>query len=137
MNDKADSAASRLWRDRVHVREQERNEAQAHARTAEQEVGTLRAGNEQLAMEIARLRALLPPNPAEARAETVREMADLRDALLPLLARQPDSINERDHRPCIRNRAALEQPGHFSQACSAGWLDPVILSTVHDSFTSY
>ena len=34
MNDKADSAASRLWRDRVHVREQERNEAQAHARTA-------------------------------------------------------------------------------------------------------
>ena len=51
-------------------------------------------------MEIARLRALLPPNPAEARAETVREMADLRDALLSLLARQPDSINERDHRPC-------------------------------------
>ena len=97
MSDRADSAATRLWQDRVQLREQERNEAQQQARTAEQKVALLTAENERLATEhahlagqndrlateVARLRALLAPDPA--RAETELQMAALRDALLALL----------------------------------------------------
>jgi hypothetical protein len=43
------------------------------------------AENDQLATEVARLRALLAPDAARARAETEQQMEDLRTALLSLL----------------------------------------------------
>ncbi|MFL6289183.1 MAG: hypothetical protein ACJ73L_12380 [Actinomycetes bacterium] len=85
MSDKAETAALRLWRDRVQLREQERNEAQARARIAEEKVAILRAENDRLADEIARLRALLTPDAAQARAETEQQMENLKSALLSLL----------------------------------------------------
>ena len=69
MSDKAETAAIRLWRDRAHLREQERDEAQARARIAEEKVAILTAENDRLADEVARLRALLTPDAAQARAE--------------------------------------------------------------------
>jgi hypothetical protein len=86
MSDNAETAASRLWRDQVHLREQERNEARALARIAEEKVAILTAENDRLADEIARLRALLAaPDAAPARAETEKQMEDLRTALLSLI----------------------------------------------------
>ena len=85
MSDKAETAAVRLWRDRAHLREQERDEAQARARIAEEKVAILTAENDRLADEIARLRALLNPDAAQARAETEQQMKDLKTALLALL----------------------------------------------------
>ena len=86
MSDNAETAATRLWRDQMQVREQERNEAQARTRIAEQKVAILIAENDRLAAENARLRALLTPDAAQARAETERQMETLRSALLSLLA---------------------------------------------------
>ena len=85
MSDKAETAAIRLWRDRAHLREHERDEAQARARIAEEKVATLTAKNDRLADEIARLRALLTPDAAQTRAETEQQMKDLKTALLDLL----------------------------------------------------
>jgi hypothetical protein len=85
MSDKAEAAAIRLWRDRAHLREHERDEAQARARVAEEKVAILTAENNRLADEIARLRALLNPDAAQARVETEQQMRDLRTALLALL----------------------------------------------------
>jgi len=85
MSDNADSAATRLWRDRAQLREHERDEAQARARIAEEKVAILRAENDRLAAEIARLRALLTPDAARARAETEQQMENLKNALLSLL----------------------------------------------------
>jgi hypothetical protein len=85
MSDNADSAATRLWRDRAQLREQERNEAQARSRIAEGKVAILTAENDRLAAEIARLRALLAPDAARARAETEQQMEALRTKLLSLL----------------------------------------------------
>ena len=92
MSDQAETAAIRLWRDRAHLREQERDEAQARARIAEEKVAILTAENDRLADEIARLRALLNPDAAQARAETEQQMEDLRTALLSLLD-QPTGSN--------------------------------------------
>ena len=89
MSNENESAASRLWRDRVQIREQERNDAQAQARVAEDKVAILMAENDQLMAEIARLRALLNPDTGRARSEAERQMAELRGALLPLLADSP------------------------------------------------
>ena len=100
MNDTAEAAAVRLWRDRAQLREQERNEAQVQARRVEEKVASLTAENDRLAAENARLRALndrlaaenarlhalLTPDQASARAEIEQEMEDLRSALLSLLA---------------------------------------------------
>ena len=86
-SDNAEFAATRLWRDRAQLREQERNEAQARARIAEEKVAILTAENDRLATEIARLRAQLTPDAAQARAETEQQMEALRGALLSLLAR--------------------------------------------------
>ena len=97
MGDTAENATSRLWRDWVQLREQERNEAQAQARAAEEkltaltaendrlasknthlndhnnrlavQVARLGAQNDRLAAEIARLRTLVP-DAARAQAET-------------------------------------------------------------------
>jgi len=116
MSEGAHTAAPRLWRDRVQMREQERNEAQARARRAEEQVVLLNAENDRLAREnalvrgqndrlaaevarlngqkeallaeITRLRAGLGPNAANLRAETEAEMAALRDALVSLIARR-------------------------------------------------
>jgi hypothetical protein len=85
MSDTAESAATRLWRDRAQLREQERNEAQARARLAEEKVAILTAENDQLATEIARLRGQLTPDAAKARAETEQQIEALRTELLALL----------------------------------------------------
>ncbi len=89
MSNEHESAATRLWRDRVQIREQERNDAQSRARIAEDKVAILMAENDQLMAEIARLRALLNPDARQARSEAERQMAELRGALLPLLADSP------------------------------------------------
>lgn len=87
-----EAVATRMWRDRVQVREQERNEALARARIAEEKVALLSAENDHLASEVARLRTLLAPDECQARAEQARaeteeQMAALRLALLPMLTR--------------------------------------------------
>src|SRR3954464_263075 len=110
MSDTSENAATRLWRDRVQLREQERNEAQDRARIAEGraalraeknqlarenarlseqsnrlavEVARLTAQNERLAADLAWLRAQLAPAPA--RAETRQDMKAIRAELLSLL----------------------------------------------------
>src|SRR3954453_11406923 len=85
MSDKAETAAIRLWRDRAHLREHERDDAQARAKIAEEKVAILAVENNRLADEIARLRALLNPDAAQARAETEQQMQVLKTALLALL----------------------------------------------------
>ena len=90
MSDNAETAAIRLWRDRAQVREQERNAAETRARIAEQKVAILTAENDRLAAENARLRELLAPDAAQARAETELQMEALRSALLPLLSQSTD-----------------------------------------------
>jgi hypothetical protein len=88
MSDEAETAAGRLWRDRVQLREHERDEAQARARVAEEKVAILTSENDRLADEIARLGALLTErDAAQARAETEKQMEDLRTALLSQLKR--------------------------------------------------
>jgi chromosome segregation ATPase len=112
MDDTAENTASRLWRDRAHVREQERNEAQARARVAEGKVAALTAENDrltirntqlgdqnarleaeiarlasqkdQLSAEIARLRSLTP-DAARAHSETDQQMEALRAELASLI----------------------------------------------------
>jgi hypothetical protein len=86
MSNEPESTATRLWRDRVQIREQERNDAQARARIAEDKVAVLMAENDQLMAEITRLRSLLTPDAGRVRTEAERQMAELRGALLPLLA---------------------------------------------------
>ena len=85
MSDQNETVASRLWRDRAQIREQERNETQARLRIAEEKVAILMAENDRLSAENARLRACLNPDAGRARSETERQMAELRGALLPLL----------------------------------------------------
>ena len=120
MSDTAENVATRLWRDRVQVREQERDEAQARARVAEQnlasltaendrlacenarlseqsnrlavEVARLGAQNKRLAADIANLRALRAAEASQVRSETEQQMEDLRTALLSLLD-QPAGSN--------------------------------------------
>jgi hypothetical protein len=88
-----ETVATRLWRDRVQIREQERNDAQARARIAEDKVAILTAENDQLAAENARLRALLNPDAARARDETERQMQALKGALMPLLIQPTGTMN--------------------------------------------
>jgi len=86
MSDEKETVASRLWRDRVQIREQERNDAQARARIAEEKVAILLAEN-------ARLRALLSPDAARARTETEQQMQALKGALMPLLVQPTGTMN--------------------------------------------
>jgi hypothetical protein len=86
MSDQNETVASRLWRDRAQIREQERDDARARLKIAEEKVAILLAENDQLAAENARLRERANPNPGRARNETERQMAELRGALMPLLA---------------------------------------------------
>jgi hypothetical protein len=86
MSDKDETVATRLWRDRAQIREQERDDAQARLRIAEDKVAILTHEINQLATENARLRAMLNPDAGRARSETERQMAELRGALMPLLS---------------------------------------------------
>ena len=113
MADAAENVTNRLWRDRAQIREDERDEAQARARLAEEKVAALTAENDQLtcknmqlsdqnnrlAVEIARLsfqndrlasestrlRACPAVQEAQARNETEQQMAALKTELLSLL----------------------------------------------------
>jgi hypothetical protein len=91
MSNKDEPPATRLWRDKAQIREQERDEARARLRVAEEKVAILMAENDRLATENAKLSALLKPNVGRARSETERQMAELRGALMPLLS-NPSSI---------------------------------------------
>jgi hypothetical protein len=84
MSDDAETVATRLWRDRARIREQERDDAQARLRIAEEKVAILADENDRLAAENARLRALL--SSGTDRDETELQMEALRGALLPLLS---------------------------------------------------
>ena len=86
MDHGAESAATRLWRDKAERREQERNEAWAQTRIAQEKVAILGAENHRLAAENAQLRAKLGPDILQAEAETAMQMEALREALIPLLA---------------------------------------------------
>lgn len=90
-----ETVATRLWRDRVQIREQERDEAQARLRIAEEKVSILMAENDRLAAENARLRAVLNPDTddSQSQAETRLQMKALQDALLPLLSGANGSLN--------------------------------------------
>jgi regulator of replication initiation timing len=93
MGSDTETVAARLWRDRVQIREQERNDAQSRARLAEEKVAILVAENDLLTAENARLRALLNPDAARVRAETERQMQALKGALMPLLIQPAGTMN--------------------------------------------
>lgn len=93
MNEEQETVATRLWRDRVQIREQERNDAMARARIAEEKVAILMAENDRLAAENVRLRALLNPSAEDARTETEQQMEALKGALLPLLSQGTGALN--------------------------------------------
>ena len=85
MNDAAETAAARLWRDRAQIREHERDEARAQARIAAEKVAILSAENDRLSTENARLRAQIDPDAHRTRTETEMQMEALRGALTSLL----------------------------------------------------
>ena len=85
MNDAAETAAVRLWRDRAEIRERERDEARAQARIAAEKMTSLSAENDRLSTDNARLRAQIDPEALRTRAETEMQMEALRCALTPLL----------------------------------------------------
>ena len=93
MSDEKETVASRLWRDRVQIREQERNEALSRLRIAEEKVAILLAENDRLTAENARLSALLSPDAARARTETEQQMKALKGALMPLLVQPTGTMN--------------------------------------------
>jgi hypothetical protein len=85
MNDAAETAAARLWRDRAQIREHERDEARAQARIAAEKVAILSAENDRLSTENTRLRAQIDPDAQRTRTETEMQMEALRGALTSLL----------------------------------------------------
>jgi regulator of replication initiation timing len=93
MSDEKETVASRLWRDRVQIREQERNDALTRLRIAEEKVAILLAENDRLTAENARLRTLLNPTAARDRAAIEQQMQALRGALMPLLVQPTGTMN--------------------------------------------
>jgi hypothetical protein len=67
MSDQNETVASRLWRDRAQIREQERDDARARLKIAEEKVAILMAENDRLTSENARLRTLINPDATRAR----------------------------------------------------------------------
>lgn len=92
MSDEA-GVAVRLWRDRAQLREEERNEALARLRVAQEKVAILMGENERLEAENARLRALHAPDESIIQAETGLQMEALRGALLPLITQPIGRLN--------------------------------------------
>lgn len=93
MTDHNETVASRLWRDRAQIREQERDDARARLKVAEEKVAILIAENDRLTAENARLRARLNPDATRARSETEQQMQALRGALMPLLVHPTGTMN--------------------------------------------
>ena len=93
MSDEAGSVAVRLWRDRAQLREEERNDAHARLRIAQEKVAILIAENERLEAENARLRALQAPDESVSQAETDLQMEALRGALMPLISQSMGRLN--------------------------------------------
>ena len=93
MSDEAGSVAVRLWRDRARLREEERNDAQARLRIAQEKVAILMAENERLEAENERLRALHAPDESVTQAETDLQMEALRGALQSLIAQPVNRLN--------------------------------------------
>jgi hypothetical protein len=85
MSEKDETVAARLWRDRVQIREQERDDARARLRIAEEKIQILAAEIDRLIAENIRLRAQLGQDTSQAPSETKQQMAELRGALMPLL----------------------------------------------------
>ena len=56
MGENAENVAARLWRDRAQIREDERDEAQARARIAEEKLAATTADNDQLARRNVQIR---------------------------------------------------------------------------------
>jgi len=89
MSDESESVVARLWRDRVGLREAERDAALARARRAEDRLAELMAENARLMAELARLKMQAGSEAvAPALSETELQMEALRGALLPLLSGQ-------------------------------------------------
>ena len=93
MSEETEGVAIRLWRDRAQLREQERNEAQARLRIAEDKVSILMAENERQAAEIARLKGLLHADAGSARTEIEHQMEALKGALLSLMSQPAGPLN--------------------------------------------
>jgi hypothetical protein len=93
MSDEPGSVAVRLWRDRAQLREEERNDAQARLRIAQEKVAILMAEVERLEAENARLRALHVPDESIAQTETELQMQALKGALLPLISEPMARLN--------------------------------------------
>jgi regulator of replication initiation timing len=85
MDDAAEIAAVRLWRDRLEIREHERNEARAQVRVAQQKLEILTAENDRLAVENSRLRDELARLKGHTGADTAMQMEAIRCALAPML----------------------------------------------------
>ena|SRR3712207_2795999 len=122
MSDNAENAATRLWRDRAQLREQERNEAQVRARIAEEKVAILTAENERLATEISRLRGQATPDAAKARAETEQQIEALRTELLALLACFLFGLTLVIVRRAAGTTGFVVQPRRWVVERSLGWL---------------
>ncbi|MGO4570572.1 hypothetical protein [Microvirga sp. 2TAF3] len=93
MSDEAETIATRLWRDRIGIREQERDAALARARQAEEKLAALMAENDRLARENARLRMQIGSETGQAPSETELQMEALKGALLPLLSSPGIGLN--------------------------------------------
>ena len=92
MDQGAGDAAARLWRDKAERREQERNDAQAQTRIAEEKVAILIAENHRLAAENALLRAQMGSDTLQGKAQTEMQMEALRRALVTLLANEARNL---------------------------------------------
>ncbi|MCB8819501.1 hypothetical protein [Microvirga rosea] len=86
MSDESETIATRLWRDRVSLREAERDAALARARQMEDKLAELMAENARLTAEIARLKMSAGSEAISSHSETELQMEALRGALLPLIA---------------------------------------------------
>lgn len=89
MSDESETIATRLWRDRVNLREAERDAALARVRQMEARLADLMTENARLTAEIARLRMAAASEAMAPVSETELQMEALRGALLPLIS-SPD-----------------------------------------------
>jgi len=110
MGDTAETAASRLWRDRAQLREQERNEALARAQLAKEQVVVLTAENDRLASKNTHLR-----DQNDRLAVEIARLGTLNDRLaaeIALLRTRlvPDAAHVRPRSAAVRKTAAISSP---------------------------